>query len=688
MAAPDYETPADFNGDNVYEVIVLVSDGNGGTDTQTINVTVTDVANTLTVTTITDNNDSGIVAGDANYDIEWLNANLGADASISLREAIIAANNTTGLDTIDFNISDPLVSGAYTIDVLSALPDITDTIIIDGTSEPDYAGTPIIELNGTSAGVGIDGLRLVAGSDGSTIQGLVINRFGGDGLEVNSSDNNTIAGNYIGTDVTGLVDLGNGQNGIRVVSSTNTLIGGGTVSARNVIAGNTGAGIRDEGSSGTIIQGNYIGVDAAGTGTLANSQGIQTWSGSSNGIIGGSGANEGNVIGGNTNQGILLYSASGYTVQGNYIGTDSTGTLDLGNLGNGIVISTSGTNHLIGGTGAGEGNVIAFNNLDGITVSGSTVTGNSILDNQIYSNTGLGIDLSGGTEDGFGVTANDAGDADTGANLLQNYPVLTAVNTTGSSVSITGTFNSTASTTFRIEFYASAAADGSGYGEAERYLGYATVTTDGSGNGTINLTESWAVASGEYVTATATVITDAGQVGVDDALAYGNTSEFSQNVVANTGPVNTVPGAQVVNEDTALAISGISVADSDTNLSTVQLSVTNGILNVTLSGGASISGGGNGTGTLTISGSQADINATLASLTYQGNLNFNGSDTLTMVSTDAGALSDTDTVDITINAVNDAPVNTVPGAQTVDEDTPLAISGISVNDVEGNLSSV
>ena len=688
LAAPDYETPADFNGDNVYEVIVLVSDGNGGTDTQTINVTVTDVANTLTVTTITDNNDSGIVAGDANYDIEWLNANLGADASISLREAIIAANNTTGLDTIDFNISDPLVSGAYTIDVLSALPDITDTIIIDGTSEPDYAGTPIIELNGTSAGVGIDGLRLVAGSDGSTIQGLVINRFGGDGLEVNSSDNNTIAGNYIGTDVTGLVDLGNGQNGIRVVSSTNTLIGGGTVSARNVIAGNTGAGIRDEGSSGTIIQGNYIGVDAAGTGTLANSQGIQTWSGSSNGIIGGSGANEGNVIGGNTNQGILLYSASGYTVQGNYIGTDSTGTLDLGNLGNGIVISTSGTNHLIGGTGAGEGNVIAFNNLDGITVSGSTVTGNSILDNQIYSNTGLGIDLSGGTEDGFGVTANDAGDADTGANLLQNYPVLTAVNTTGSSVSITGTFNSTASTTFRIEFYASAAADGSGYGEAERYLGYATVTTDGSGNGTINLTESWAVASGEYVTATATVITDAGQVGVDDALAYGNTSEFSQNVVANTGPVNTVPGAQVVNEDTALAISGISVADSDTNLSTVQLSVTNGILNVTLSGGASISGGGNGTGTLTISGSQADINATLASLTYQGNLNFNGSDTLTMVSTDAGALSDTDTVDITINAVNDAPVNTVPGAQTVDEDTPLAISGISVNDVEGNLSSV
>ncbi len=765
LASLTYQGTSNFTGADT--LTVTSTDANSATDVDVVGITVG-----LFVDTTSDVSD-----GDTSSTAALL-ANKGADGKISLRESIEAANNTTGIDTISFNIADPLVGGAHTIDVLSALPDITDSIIIDGTSEPDYAGTPIVELNGTSAGAGVDGLRLEVGSDGSTIQGLVINRFtddgivlksdgntiignyigtdvtgtldygnGFDGIEIYNAANNIVGGvtaaerniisgndyrglyitgagatgnvvhgnyigtdvsgtlalgnlnhgisvssganantiggtatgagniisnnidgihldgvsntliqgNYIGTDVTGTVDLGNSDEGIEFISATNTTIGGSVVGARNVIAGNANAGIRDQSSSGTTIQGNYIGVDATGTATLANAWGIQTWSSSSNGVIGGSGANEGNLIGGNSYVGILLYSASGYTVQGNAIGTDATGTLDLGNQGAGISISTSGGNHLIGGTGAGEGNVIAFNTADGISVTSGT-TGSSILGNQIYSNTSLEIDLGGGTEDGFGVTANDAGDADTGANNLQNYPVLTAVNTTGSSVSIAGTLNSTASTTYRIEFYASAAADGSGHGEAERYLGFATVTTDGSGNATINVTESWAVASGESVTATTTVIDDAGQVGVDDALAYGATSEFAQNVVANSGPVNTVPGAQVVNEDTLLAISGISVADSDTNLATVQLSVTSGLVNVSLSGGATISAGANDTTTLTISGTQADINATLASLTYQGDLNFNGSDTLTILSTDAGALTDSDSVSITVSSVNDAPV--------------------------------
>jgi hypothetical protein len=117
----------------------------------------------------------------------------------------------------------------------------------------------------------------------------------------------------------------------------------------------------------------------------------------------------------------------------------------------------------------------------------------------------------------------------------------------------------------------------------------------------------------------------------------------------NDAPVNTAPGALSVNEDTALAFTGantISVNDVDGNLASTQLSVTNGTLNVTLSGAATISAGGNGTSTLTISGSQADINATLASLSYQGTANYHGNDTLTVVSTDSAAtpLSDTDTV--------------------------------------------
>ena len=156
----------------------------------------------------------------------------------------------------------------------------------------------------------------------------------------------------------------------------------------------------------------------------------------------------------------------------------------------------------------------------------------------------------------------------------------------------------------------------------------------------------------------------------------------------NDAPVNTVPGAQVVAEDTALNISGLSVNDVDGNLSTVQLTVTQGTVTVTLSGGATISAGANGTNTLTLSGTQADINATLASLSYQGNLNYNGPDTLTVTSTDSNSATDVDVVGITVNAANDAPVNTVPGAQVVAVDTPLNIMGLSVNDVDGNLSTV
>ena len=91
---------------------------------------------------------------------------------------------------------------------------------------------------------------------------------------------------------------------------------------------------------------------------------------------------------------------------------------------------------------------------------------------------------------------------------------------------------------------------------------------------------------------------------------------------------------------------------------------------------------GNGTATVTITGTAAEINTALAGLSYTGNLNFNGSDTLT-VTTGDGTAQDIDTVAITVNPVNDAPVNTVPGAQSVNEDTTLPIAGVSVADVDG-----
>ena len=154
----------------------------------------------------------------------------------------------------------------------------------------------------------------------------------------------------------------------------------------------------------------------------------------------------------------------------------------------------------------------------------------------------------------------------------------------------------------------------------------------------------------------------------------------------NDAPINTVPGAQTVAVDTPLAISGLSVADVDGNLTSVQLSVSNGTLAVTLSGTVTVTGGASGSSTVTISGSQADLNTVLASLIYQGNSLYTGPDTLTVLSTEAGGLTDTDTVSITVS--NNAPTNILPGPQTVAEDTPLAITGLSVTDADGNLNTV
>ena len=154
------------------------------------------------------------------------------------------------------------------------------------------------------------------------------------------------------------------------------------------------------------------------------------------------------------------------------------------------------------------------------------------------------------------------------------------------------------------------------------------------------------MAGGEFVSATATDLTS------------NDTSEFALVQVANTAPVNTAPATAAVNEDTALAFTGantISVTDGQNNVNQVVLTVTNGTLNVTAAGGAR-GQRANGTVSVTITGTQAAINATLASLTYQGTLNYSGADTLTVVSTDAGGMQDTDAVAITVNPVNNAPV--------------------------------
>jgi hypothetical protein len=723
ITAPDYEAPTDSGADNVYNVTVQVSDGAGGSDTQAIAVTVTDVAATLVVDTASDNNDSGITAGNAAHTAEWLNAQPGADGKVSLREAIMAANNTTGVDTISFSIG---AGGAQTIALSAQLPEITDAVVIDGSTQSGYAGTPLIVLDGSSAPIAANGLSISAG--GSTVRGLGIQNFGLYGIYLTSGGGNLIEGNHIGINAAGGTAAGNGF-GIVVSGSAGNTIGGTTTAARNLISGNSQIGIRITGAAatGNTVAGNYVGLNAAGTAAVANGEiGINIEAGASSNTIGGATAasrnvvsgniqfgvcvsdaatshntvqnnylgtnaagnaalsNGGfglvidfgaahtsvldNVISGNTNaswsasRGGIYLSGNASTIQGNIIGLDATGTTVLGNGGGsstaGIYEAGSSNGALIGGTSAGQGNIIAGNTGAGVVVK---TTGNvQLLGNSIYGNSGLGIDLAND-----GVTANDAApDADSGANGLQNFPVLSSAATTGSQIHIEGTLASDANSWFRVEFFASGTADVSGHGEGQRSIGYANVATDASGQATVNAVLTASVAAGESVTATATR-SDAGYA------TFTDTSEFSATVTAtsNVAPVNTLPGAQTVNEDAALAIGGVSVGDGNGNLASTQLSVVQGTLSVTLAGGATISAGANGTATLTLSGTQAQINAALASLTYQGATNFNGSDTLSVTSTDSLGLTDSDALAITVTAVNDAPsLSTATALPSITED--------------------
>ncbi|MBY0485528.1 hypothetical protein, partial [Nitrosomonas sp.] len=189
---------------------------------------------------------------------------------------------------------------------------------------------------------------------------------------------------------------------------------------------------------------------------------------------------------------------------------------------------------------------------------------------------------------------------------------------------------------------------------------------------------------------------DSGYTGSDTLTVTSTDSAVASDIdtvsitvtAGNVAPVNAVPGAQNAVEDTPFVLGGISVSDANGDLATVQLAVAHGTLNVTLSGAASITSGANNSSTLTLSGTQAEINATLASLSYQGMANFNGADSLTITSTDSNSGMDVDTVAITVTAVNDVPVNTVPGAKTAAINGSLALNGISVNDVDGNLASI
>jgi uncharacterized repeat protein (TIGR01451 family)/CSLREA domain-containing protein len=489
-------------------------------------------------------------------------------AECTLREAISAANLNPGADSIVFSIA----TGPKTISLSNPLPNISEAVTIDATTQPSFSGAPLIELNGTGTGESANGLSITGGN--STVRGLIINRFGGSGIALSNNGGNTIEGNYIGTNSLGQIAQGNAENGVIISNSSNNIIGGTTVSARNIISGNlthgiliigsvatgnhvrgnfigtnvagtsavgnnsdgvsinsspgntvggTQAGMRNvvsgndgkgisiqfTGASGNIVQGNYIGTDAVGNGDLGNEiDGIDLFEASNN-IIGGASAEARNIISGNNANGIRININGGNQIRGNFIGTRADGRTALPNLFRGIIIGNGSNNNIIGGPNPSDGNTIANNSTGGILILDGT--GNSVRSNSIFANGVLGIDLAP-----VGVTGNDPGDPDSGPNNLQNSPIITSASSvTTTSSNIQGTLNSAPSTTFTIEFFSNNSCDPLGSGEGQELLGSTSATTNPSGNASFNVTLPASPSEGPFITATAT----------DPA---GNTSEFSQ----------------------------------------------------------------------------------------------------------------------------------------------------------------
>ena len=426
-------------------------------------------------------------------------------------------------------------------------------------------------------------------------------------------------------------------DGIFVENATlgNTI--GGAGAAGNLISGNT-IGINLDNASSNAVYGNLIGTDALGTGGFGNAaEGILVKNSSTN-QIGGAGALR-NVIADNASSGILMTgSSTANVVEGNYIGVDISGSVAVANAGNGVHITSLAASNRIGSTVAGLENTIAYNGLDGLFLASGT--GNAIFSNVIHSNDGLGIDLGND-----GVAPNDPGDSDTGANGLQNYPVLSGANSSANTVS--GDLNSTPTTTFRVEIFRNSACDPSDFGEGEIFAAFVNVTTDFSGDASFNV--SIPVSSGEIFTATATDPTN-------------NTSEFSQCVAANDPPELAAIGNQSVNE-------------GDIELVTVTANDPDGTIPIfsdqNMPAFATLTDNFDGSATLTLSPSFTDGGS------YPG---------IVIIASD-GLLTDEETIAISVNEVNRAPVVTPIGNQSVNEGD-VEVVNVSATDPDGDIPTL
>jgi hypothetical protein len=399
----------------------------------------------------------------------------------SLRQAILSANLSANVPDV---ISFNIAGpGPHTISPVTPLPAITDPLIIDGYSQP--GASPNTLTNGDNAVLKLLILEsLIVDTTNSTVRGLAIRQIQIGALP-NQKGSNVVEGCFVGLDTSGTNSLASPGFGV-FVQTPNNRVGGTNAGARNVISGKgaTGIEIFEAFASNNVVQGNFIGTDRTGTMAIGNTdRALVVNMAASAATIGGEVPGAGNVISGNLNRGITL-DGSDNIVRGNRIGTTVTGQ-PLGNARTGIEIG--GARNFVGGTRSGAGNVIAFNGIngEGFTTNGVDVkpgaTLYTILGNSIFDNAGLGID----------VNANGL--------ITPGFPLITLASNTITGTVIKG--SNMPNVSFLLELFTNPTADPSGFGEGKTLLVSTNIATDAGGNFTIN----WPVplAPGLFLTATA-----------------------------------------------------------------------------------------------------------------------------------------------------------------------------------------
>ncbi len=398
------------------------------------------------------------------------------------------------------------------------------------------------------------GVLLFSGSDNNTVGGTTAaarNTISGNnlhGVYINQSSTNDVQGNYIGTTAAGTASLGNSNNGIYIMSNADTnTIGGTTAGHRNIISGNGETGVRIDTSTGNTVLGNYIGTDVNGTADLGNTQ-QGVYVGSDTNTIGGTAAGSRNVISGNDQNGVYVTTSTGNTLLGNYIGTDASGTADLGNAQEGVYLLNGSDSSTVGGSAAGE-NLIRFNDLNGVLINGSST--NEVSHNQVKDNTDSGVLVEAGAYQNRIHENSIYGNGDLGIKLTgdgnHNYaaPVITSAFWDGASADVIGTATPDA----EVEIFATGPVpDPSGSGEGLTFL--ATVTATG---GTFNQTVT-GVALGDEISCVA--ICPAGDPNV------GDTSQFSTNGAVEWPPPE-VTGINPAQGNRGQILTGVQIDGSD-----------------------------------------------------------------------------------------------------------------------------